>query len=118
MGGRPRVDGTVATVAFEVSSAPPVAAARRVLRSGMVVAEVVELLGEPQVVTRGPAGREVWVWDGVSSALLDRDAAPSGPGLLAGAGVTRRDPSSTITVVVRFDELQQVSSISLLAGGR
>jgi len=107
MGGRPRIEGGSApTIEFEEGVPPR-------LRAGMAQGEVVALLGEPDMVTRGPAGREIWMWDGVPGARL----GAGGPGLLAGAGIARTacGPAGALSVVVRFDERQQVSSVSLLA---
>ncbi len=115
MGGRPQVDGAGNWPTVEFEERARAVARPRGLRAGMALGEVVAQLGPADIVTRGPAGREIWMWDGVSSALLDPDAA--GPGLLAGAGIVRTNgrDDEALTVVVRFDELQQVSSVSLLA---
>ncbi len=115
MSGRPQVDGAGNWPTVEFEQRAGVVARPRGLRAGMALGEVVALLGPADIVTRGPAGREIWMWDGVSSARLDPDAA--GPGLLAGAGILRKNgrADEALTVVVRFDELHQVSSVSLLA---
>lgn len=135
MGGRPRIEviKTAATVAFDesegaapnrlVRSPEPKAGASTLqvrprpaaLRSGMAITEVVSVLGEPDIVTRGSAGREIWVWDALSSARLRLLCCDATPGLLTGAGIARASRESTFTVMVRFDDLRQVSSVSVLA---
>ena len=114
MGGRPQVDGmgNAPTIEFDEEGGV-VGRLSRGLCAGMTLGEVVALLGQPDIVTRGPAGREAWVWDGVPSARLE--AGAPGPGLLAGIRRTAHRDQGALTVVVRFDELQQVSSVSLLA---
>ncbi len=115
MGRRPQVEGLSSGPTVELDEDGGVVARPRGLRTGMAVAEVVALLGPADMVTRGPAGREIRTWNGVSAALLDAGAA--GPGLLAGAGIgwTSRSDDDALTVVVRFDELQRVTSLTLLA---
>ncbi len=134
MGGRPRIDGLgrEATAFDEAEAlearpgsaardpeapppAPPARGTDGTLRSGMGIPEVVTLLGEPDIVTRGPGGREVWLWDAVSSRLVDMRPTAAIPGLLTGGDVAGTDGESVFTVMVRFDELQQVSSVSVLA---
>jgi len=114
MGGRPQVDcvGNAPTIEFDEEGGV-VRRLSRGLRAGMTLGEVVALLGQPDVVTRGPAGREAWVWDGVPKETLDPGA--SGPGLLSGIRRASSRDAGALTVVVRFDEFQQVSSVSLLA---
>ncbi len=131
MGGRPQIEGVqeAPTIEFDDGGQVIVGSVRstetaatvttplppRGLGAGMAIADVVAFLGEPDIVTRGPAGREIWMWDGVSPARLDPSVG--GPGLLAGADISRTGGKSgdALTVVVRFDELLQVTSVSLLA---
>jgi hypothetical protein len=147
MSGRPKIDGIgiAATLALATGGgfarilpaetltdqpAPPLTARahQRELRSGMQPAEVVAVLGTPDVITRGAAGREAWMWDAVPQESLDLEATGAALAVVAGAGarltsgpLARRcrlasSGCSTLTVIVGFDESQRLSSVRLLAG--
>jgi outer membrane protein assembly factor BamE (lipoprotein component of BamABCDE complex) len=103
---------------------------QRGVHAGMSGAEVVEVLGSPNIVTRGADGREVWVWDRVSSDRFSAEESGSIAGVVVGTGPSvtggvggqasvRRarttSTQSTLTVVVRFDEAARVTTVSLHA---
>ena len=100
---------------------------QREIRVGMTNAEVVEVLGSPNMVTTDEARREVWVYDkistervystssgGVSALILG--GALVGAGLVGGAGGGSYDASSgaestsqrTLTIVIKYDEQSRV----------
>ena len=103
---------------------------QRGVHPGMSGADVVELLGSPNIVTRGADGGEVWVWDRVSSDRFSAEESGSIAGVVVGSGPSvaggvggqasvRRahttSTQSTLTVVVRFDEAARVTTVSLHA---
>ena len=103
---------------------------QRGVSAGMSGADVMELLGAPNIVTRGADGHEAWVWDRVSSDRFSDEQRASAAGFVLGAGpnvaggvggqASRRrerivSTQSTLTVVVRFDEAARVASVSLHA---
>lgn len=103
---------------------------QREIREGTDAARVVEALGSPNIVTRDDRGRDVWVYDRVSSERVEiaRDVAalpithlPLGAGgaifIVAGrdSHTEVRTTQKTLTVVVRFDDAARVASVSLHA---
>lgn len=84
-----------------------VAKAQREIKVGMSSAEVVEVLGSPNMVTTDSKRRETWVYDRVSTTV---QSSSSGAGvwlLLIGGGASNASASSsqrTLTIIVKFDE--------------
>jgi len=104
---------------------------QREIRVGMTNAEVVEVLGSPNMVTTDDKRRENWVYDkistetaystssgGVSALILGGGLV--GSGLLGGAGgagynsATGAQSTSqrTLTVIIKFDESNRVRDFS------
>ena len=84
-----------------------VAKAQREIKIGMSSAEVVEVLGSPNMVTTDDKRRETWVYDRVSSNVSQ---SSSGVWLLV-AGASNAKQSSTqrtLTIIVKFDENSKV----------
>ena len=100
---------------------------QREIRVGMTNAEVVEVLGSPNMVTTDEKRRENWVYDkistetvvsrssgGVSALILG--GALVGNGLAGGAGSAgygssagaRSTSQRTLTVIIKFDEAGKV----------
>jgi hypothetical protein len=108
-----QLDGTGADEAlppFARIPAPESRVAEPELRVGLSSIVVVALLGSPQMVTRGPDGREVWRWDRVSRRKLGPRSADAA--LLAGVGA---DAAAAVSVAVRFDADLRVSSVGVHA---
>ena len=84
-----------------------VAKAQREIKIGMTSAEVVEVLGSPNMVTTDDKRRETWVYDKVSSNV---SKSSSGVWLLiAGAESSRASSNQrTLTIIVKFDENSRV----------
>ena len=93
------------------------------IRKGMPAAEVAEVLGSPNIVTTDGQGREVWVYDkistdvsyskdsgGASGILLIGGASGGAAGGGLGSGFYNRSAGAqsktqrTLTVVIKFDE--------------
>lgn len=104
---------------------------QREVRVGMTNAEVVEVLGSPNMVTTDDRRRETWVYDkvatetaystssgGVSALVLG--GALIGSGLVGAAGVPSYHASAgaasttqrTLTVIIKFDEASKVRDFS------
>ena len=97
------------------------------IRKGMSAAEVAEALGSPNIVTTDTEGREIWVYDkistdvtysrdsgGLSAILLigGTSGATAGGGLGSGnysrsAGAQSKT-QRTLTVIIKFDEQNKV----------
>lgn len=100
---------------------------QREIRVGMTNAQVVEVLGSPNMVTTDEKRREVWVYDkvatehayststgGISALILGGVAGGSGAGAggLGGASSSSAGATSstqrTLTIIIKFDEGNKV----------
>lgn len=100
---------------------------QREITKGMSGAEVAEVLGSPNIVTTDAEGREVWVYDKISTDVTYSRSSGGGIiGLLiggltgdvlagggAGGSVSRSAGAEsttqrTLTVVIKFDENKKV----------
>lgn len=101
------------------------------IRKGMSGADVAEVLGSPNIVTTDGEGREVWVYDKISTdETYSKDSGGVGMVLLVGglAGNTvagglghggysrsagaESKTQRTLTVVIKFDEEKKVRDFS------
>ena len=84
-----------------------VAKAQREIKVGMTSAEVIEVLGSPNMVTTDDKRRETWVYDRVSSNVSKSSA---GVWLLfVGADSMKASSNQrTLTIIVKFDENNRV----------
>lgn len=85
------------------------------IREGMAQADVAEVLGSPNIVTRDSAGKETWIYDKVAS-----DASYSRShgfltlilfGVSRDAGATS-STQRTLTIIIKFNDAQAVESFS------
>jgi outer membrane protein assembly factor BamE (lipoprotein component of BamABCDE complex) len=99
------------------------------IRTGMSQADVVEVLGSPNIVTKDSEDSETWVYDkiateisyskesggiigGVGAVIENWRIAPAGGvGYSKSAGAAAQT-QKTLTVIIKFDEKQQVKSLS------
>lgn len=101
---------------------------QREIRVGMTNAEVVEVLGSPNMVTTDEKRRENWVYDKISTETVVSasvggvNALILGGGLIGGAGAAgggagagyssgagaRSTSQRTLTVIIKFDENSKV----------
>ena len=100
---------------------------QREIRQGMSGAEVAEVLGSPNIVTTDGEGREVWIYDKISTDVTYSRSSGGGIiGLLigtisgdvlagggAGGSVSRSAGAEsttqrTLTVVIKYDENKRV----------
>lgn len=80
---------------------------QREIRVGMTSAQVVEILGSPNVVTTDEQRREVWVYDKISTDTAYSTNDGYGNLLIIGASGTTGATSTsqkTLTVIIKFDE--------------
>jgi len=93
------------------------------IRVGMSSAEVVQILGSPNIVSTDEQRREVWVYDkiatdtaystsdgGVSALILgfSGSAAGLGAGGYSQSSGARSTSQRTLTVIIKFDDDHQV----------
>ena len=88
-----------------------VAKAQKEIKIGMSSADVVEVLGSPNMVTTDDQRRETWVYDKVSTMV---DSSSSSMGVWWLIGVSERNKASsrtaqrTLTIIIKFDEQGKV----------
>jgi outer membrane protein assembly factor BamE (lipoprotein component of BamABCDE complex) len=84
---------------------------QREIRVGMSSADVVAVLGSPNVVTTDEQRREVWVYDKISTETAYSKSEGGVFLLILGVsseGSARSTTQKTLTVIVKFDELAKV----------
>ena len=100
---------------------------QREIRKGMSGAEVAEVLGSPNIVTTDAEGREVWIYDKISTDVTYSRSSGGGiiglligglsGDVLAGGGAggsvsksagAESTTQRTLTVVIKFDEDKRV----------
>jgi outer membrane protein assembly factor BamE (lipoprotein component of BamABCDE complex) len=81
------------------------------IKVGMSGADVVQILGSPNIITTDDKRREVWVYDKISTDRMEAKSSTYGTLILLG-GSSQNSQSSTrqrtLTVVIKFDEQNQV----------
>lgn len=84
---------------------------QREIRVGMASANVIQVLGSPNVVTTDELRREVWVYDKVASDVTYSTSSGYATLILLGIGKDAGSISKqqrTLTIVVKFDEAGKV----------
>ncbi len=89
-----------------------VGVAQRSIKVGMANAGVAEVLGSPNIVSTDEEGREVWIYDRVTSSV--RASAANGPLTLfvGGSAAAVERSQSTLTIIVKFDKLGKVRDLA------
>lgn len=88
---------------------------QREIRIGMTAAEVVEVLGSPNMVTTDELRRETWVYDKVATETVQSSSDGGTFALLlwssqsAGA---RSTSQRTLTIIIKYDEQGRVRDFS------
>ncbi|MBR3627256.1 MAG: outer membrane protein assembly factor BamE [Elusimicrobia bacterium] len=88
---------------------------QREVKIGMTSAQVVEVLGSPNIVTTDEERREVWVYDKISTEI---DSSSSSKGVwlvVVGASSDKNKTSTsqrTLTIIIKFDNEGKVRDFS------
>jgi outer membrane protein assembly factor BamE (lipoprotein component of BamABCDE complex) len=77
------------------------------IRKGMGADEVAVALGSPNIVTTDAEGREVWIYDKISTDVTYSRSGGGGGSYEKGAGAQSKT-QRTLTVVIKFDENNKV----------
>lgn len=96
---------------------------QREIRVGMSGAEVIQVLGSPNIVSTDEERREVWVYDKVSTTTVHSESragvlalvlADAGGALggAAGSAGARSTTQRTLTVIIKFDKEARVRDFS------
>lgn len=104
-----------------------VGAVQKEIRIGMAAADVASVLGSPNIVTSDGERRESWIYDKISTEVVESRSSGSLVGLIFGSsgsvaggvggmgsmsGGARSTSQRTLTVIIRFDETQRVNDFS------
>ncbi|PJI30667.1 hypothetical protein [Acinetobacter pseudolwoffii] len=84
---------------------------QREIRIGMNSADVISVLGSPNIVTTDENRQEVWVYDKISTETAYSKSSVGGSILILGASSSsgaRSTTQKTLTVVVKFDSQSKV----------
>ncbi|OPY65890.1 MAG: hypothetical protein A4E62_02597 [Syntrophorhabdus sp. PtaU1.Bin002] len=92
---------------------------QREIHVGMSGAQVAEVLGSPNIVTTDDKGREVWVYDRISTETVYSSSTAlilgiltggsgGGGGLAGQSAGARSTTQKSLTVIVKFDEQKKV----------
>lgn len=92
-----------------------VAKAQKDLKIGMSSAEVIQIMGSPNIISTDEERREVWVYDKVStqSAYKNVDGGLSIiiAGFSGGSGSSVKS-QRTLTIIVKFDKQNKVRDVA------
>lgn len=81
------------------------------IRIGMSSADVVSVLGSPNMVTTDDQRREVWVYDKVATESVSRSSTGWVFAIIAGGHSSEGSSSTTqrtLTIIIKFDENHKV----------
>lgn len=84
---------------------------QREIHRGMSGAEVASVLGSPNVVSTDEKGREVWIYDKISTDVVSSRSDGFGSILILGASRSAAATSKsqrTLTVIIKFDDESKV----------
>ena len=84
---------------------------QREIHKGMTGADVAEVLGSPNIVSTDEQGREVWIYDKIStSRIYSRDEGSVWVliGVVGGERGAESTSQRTLTIIIKFDEHKKV----------
>jgi len=88
---------------------------QREIRQGMSGADVVAVLGSPNMVTSDGQRRETWVYDRISTMSVSSQGGVGGSLILFGGSQSsgvRATQQRTLTIIIRFDDAARVRDYS------
>ncbi|MCX6639628.1 MAG: hypothetical protein NTW14_03985 [bacterium] len=92
-----------------------VATAQKSIKVGMSGSQVLESLGSPNIISTDEEGREVWVYDKISTEVVTSESAGVWfLGLVGGGGGSgsRSTSQRTLTIIVKFDADKKVRDLA------
>ena len=81
------------------------------IRKGMSGAEVAEALGSPNIVSTDEQGREVWIYDKISTDRVQSESSGYGTLILfgyRGSAGSSSTSQQTLTIIIKFDHDKKV----------
>ena len=81
------------------------------IRKGMSGAEVATALGSPNIVSTDEQGREVWIYDKISTDRVQSESSGYGTLILLGyrgSAVSSSTSQKTLTIIIKYDKDKKV----------
>ena len=81
------------------------------IKVGQSGADVIQILGSPNIITTDEKRREVWVYDKISTVRTEASTSSYGTLILVGGSAKDSKSSTrqrTLTIVIKFDEQKMV----------
>ena len=81
------------------------------IKKGMSGAEVAEALGSPNIVSTDEQGREVWIYDKISTDKVQSESSGYGSLILfgyRGSAGSSSTSQQTLTIIIKFDSDKKV----------
>lgn len=88
-----------------------VGAVQKEIKKGMSGSEVAAALGSPNIVTTDEQGREVWIYDKISTDRVQSESSGYGTLILLGYRGSASSSSTsqqTLTIIIKFDNDKKV----------
>lgn len=85
------------------------------IKKGMSQTKVAQALGSPNIITQDSDGQQAWIYDKVSSSVEYYNSSGGFWVILVGGGGARGASTlsqNTLTVVIKFNEDEQVDNIT------
>ena len=76
---------------------------QREIKVGMTSAQVIEILGSPNVVTTDEERREVWVYDKIATEVVYSESGAGLKFFTSGQAGAAAQSQRTLTIVIKFD---------------
>jgi outer membrane protein assembly factor BamE (lipoprotein component of BamABCDE complex) len=85
---------------------------QRKISVGMTSAQVIEILGSPNVVSTDEERREVWVYDKIATDTVYSESDAGIKFLTVGSSGARSTSQRTLTIIIKFDTEDRVRDFS------
>lgn len=85
---------------------------QRKISVGMTSAQVIEVLGSPNVVSTDEERREVWVYDKIATDTVYSESDAGIKFLTVGSSGARSTSQRTLTIIIKFDTEDKVRDFS------
>lgn len=85
------------------------------IKKGMSGAEVAEALGSPNIVSTDEQGREVWIYDKISTDKIKSESSGYGSLILfgyRGSSGSSSTSQKTLTIIIKFDNNKKVRNFA------
>ena len=109
------VGGCAATQKAIQGNKLTVGTVQKEIKKGMSGAEVAEALGSPNIVSTDEQGREVWIYDKISTDRIKSESSGYGSLILfgyRGSSGSSSTSQKTLTIIIKFDNNKKVRNFA------